>query len=90
MFFYADLTLTLWRYFPVKCRERIIVARKYINIMRERESLCSRAEYNARARELGARSQIHAALVRIFSGLAQGICLHLKRVQCHRESLLFA
>ena len=28
-----------------------------------------------------ARSQIHAALVRIFSGLAQRICLHLKRVQ---------
>ncbi len=40
----------LWRYFTAKCRERIFVARKLINIMRERESPCLRANLPARAR----------------------------------------
>ncbi len=40
----------LWRYYTAKCRERILVARKYINIMRERESPCLRANLPARAR----------------------------------------
>ncbi len=54
----------LRRYFNDKCQERIIVVRKDFNIMRERESLPSHADFLCSRAKPDPRSQKHAALAK--------------------------
>ncbi len=59
---YLHLVQIAAAFFKEKCRERIIVAQKHINIMRERESLPSHADFLCSLTKPDMRSQKHTAL----------------------------
>ena len=61
-------------------RERVIVTRKNIKIMRERESIRSHADFLCFVTKPDTRAQIHA--------LARRKCAHLKRVSSRSNCVL--